>query len=67
MPRKQLEVPPAAARAFVKDRLAFHSEPNTIKRGEIASRQLQVLRGYQGPREKKLRAKEMFEQMKDHA
>ena len=39
-------------------------------RDEIAARQLQALREYQGPRDKKLRVhdvKEMFEQMKDHA
>jgi hypothetical protein len=35
-----LEVPLAVARAFVKDMLAFHSEPNAIKRDEIAARRL---------------------------
>jgi hypothetical protein len=54
----------------VKDMLAFHSEPNAIKRDEIAARQLHALRGHQGPREKKLRVHDtivMFEQMKDYA
>jgi hypothetical protein len=70
MPRKQLEVPPEFAEAFIKDMRAFHAEPNAIKRDAIASRQLHALCGYQGLREKKLRVhdvKEMFEQMKDHA
>jgi hypothetical protein len=35
MPRKQLEVPPAVARAFVKDMKAFFAEKNAIKRDEI--------------------------------
>jgi hypothetical protein len=38
MPRKQLQVPPAMARNFVKDMLAFFAEPNPIKRDEIAGR-----------------------------
>jgi len=37
MPRKPIELPPAVARAFVKDMHAFHAGPNAIKR-EIASR-----------------------------
>jgi hypothetical protein len=39
MPRKQLEVPPAAARSFMKDLCAFFAEKNTIKADEIAARQ----------------------------
>ena len=35
--------------------LAFHSQRDTLKRDEIASRQLHAPRGYQSPREKKLR------------
>jgi hypothetical protein len=70
MPRKQLEVPPAVARAFVEDMRAFFAEKNAIKRDEIAARQLHVLRAYDPPRAKKLRLSEvheMFLQMKDHA
>jgi hypothetical protein len=44
MPRKPIELPPAVARAFVKDVRAFHIEPNAIKRDEIASRQLHALK-----------------------
>ena len=68
--RAQLEMPPAVARAFVKDMHAFHAEPNAVKRDEIATRQLHALRAYQGPREKKLRlsdVKVLFAQMKNHA
>jgi hypothetical protein len=70
MPRKQLEVPPAVARAFVEDMRAFFAEKNAIKRDEIAARQLHVLRAYNPPRAKKLHlsdVREMFLQMKDHA
>ena len=70
MPRKPIDLPPAVARRFVKDMLAYFAEPNSIKRDEIAARQLHALRQYQGPREKKLRpvdVKEMFRQMKIHA
>jgi hypothetical protein len=36
MPRKPIELPPAVARAFVKDMRAFLVEKNAIKRDEIA-------------------------------
>ena len=67
---KPMELPPDVARRFFKDLRAFLAEKNTIKADAIAVRQLQVLREYQGPREKKLRlsdVKQMFLQMKDHA
>jgi hypothetical protein len=70
MARLPLDLPLNVAMAFVKDMRAYHAEPNAIKRDEIASRQLHALRGYQGPREKKLRVhdvKEMFEQIKNQA
>jgi hypothetical protein len=68
MPRKPIDLLPAVARRFVKDMLAYFAEPNSIKRDEIAARQLHALRQYQGPREKKLRLVdviEMFRQMRD--
>ena len=70
MPRKPIDLPPAIARAFVADRLAFLAESNQIKRDEIAGRQMAVLRQYQGPREKPVRipdVREMFLQMRDGA
>jgi hypothetical protein len=65
---KPLELPPGVARRFFEDMRAFHREPNPIKRDEIAARQLDALRGYLRPRDKKLRlsdVKEIFEQMRD--
>jgi hypothetical protein len=43
VPRKPIELPPAVAKAFVKDMRAFFAEENAIKRDEIAARQLHVL------------------------
>lgn len=40
MPRKPIDLPPAAARAFVKDMHAFFAESNKNKADEIAIRQL---------------------------
>jgi hypothetical protein len=40
MPLKLVELPPAAARRFVEDMRALHTEPNAIKQDEIAARQL---------------------------
>jgi hypothetical protein len=69
MPRKPIELPPAVARAFVKDMLAFLMGENAIKRDEIAARQLRALRPYNPPRAKKLRLSDVhqiFIEMKDH-
>jgi hypothetical protein len=66
--RKPLELPPAVARAFVKDMKAYFAEPNQHKQDEIALRQMHALSEFQGPREKKLRlsdVKKMFAQMRD--
>ena len=42
MPQKPLDLPMKVAKAFVKDMRAYFAEPNTIKRDEIAGRQLQA-------------------------
>ena len=44
MPRKQLELPPEVARAFVEDMRAFFAEKNGVKADGIAARQLHALR-----------------------
>jgi hypothetical protein len=41
MPSQLIELPPRVAKAFVQDMRAFFAAPNTIKRDEIAARQLQ--------------------------
>jgi hypothetical protein len=38
MPSKPIELPPAVARAFVKDMRAFFAEKSATKRDEIAAR-----------------------------
>lgn len=68
-PRKMLEVPPAAARAFVKDMCAFHAAATGFERDEIMARQLHALREHLRPGEK-LRSTDVYElflAMKDHA
>jgi hypothetical protein len=70
MPRKPIELPPAVARAFVRDMNAYFAETNLIKRDEIAIRRLVALNEYLGRRERPLRVidvKEMFLQMRDQA
>ena len=67
-PPKQLGLPPAVARAFVKDMRAFFAaKQDRYKQEEIALRQLLALKEYQGPREKALRlsdVKGVFREMK---
>lgn len=67
--RRQLELPPAVARDFVKDMRAYFAEEDRLKRDEIALRQLHVLREHQGPREQALGlsdVKAMFLHMRNH-
>ena len=52
--RKQLDFPPAIAKAFVKDMTEYFNEENGHKRNAIAVRQLQALKEFQSPRERPL-------------
>jgi hypothetical protein len=54
MTGKPLDLPPAVARAFVKDMRAYFAEPNQIKRDAIAANQMAALQKYQGPLRKSL-------------
>jgi hypothetical protein len=65
MPRKSIELPPAIARAFVRDMRAFPPEKNAIKRDEIAARQLHALKQHYTGKLRLFDAKEMSLQMKD--
>ncbi len=70
MPRKPIEIPPAAARSFANDMRAYHATNDSTKKDEIAARQAWLLSEHLGPHEKKLRVidvREMFAQMKDHS
>ena len=59
MPSKPTEIPPAAARAFVRTVCAnLVAGHNSIQADGIAARQLQALRVYQGPREKAIKLHE---------
>jgi hypothetical protein len=55
MPSKPIELPLEVARAFVRDMRAFFAEKSPIKRDEIASRQIHVLRSYQGKHERPIK------------
>jgi len=68
MARKPLNLPMDAVRQFAEDMRAFHAASSTMDRAEIAERQLDALQKFLGPRDKKLRLRdviELFEQMKD--
>jgi hypothetical protein len=68
MPSKPLNLPLQIAKAFVRDMRAFHAEKSPIKRDEIASRQIHVLRQYQGKTERPIKlhqVKQMFEELRD--
>ena len=69
MLRKQLELPPEVAKAFVKDMRAYYKAEGH-KRDEIAGRQASALSEYLGPRDKRLRLRDvikMFNEMKNDA
>jgi hypothetical protein len=52
MPSKPFELPPAAAKASVRDMKALFRARDQLKQDEIASRQLHALSAFQRPREK---------------
>ena len=52
MPSKPFELPPAAAKAFVRDMKALFRAKDLLEQDEIASRQLDALLAFQRPREK---------------
>ena len=68
MARKPPNLPVEAVRQFAEDTRAFHAASSTMDRAEIAEQQLDALQKFLGPRDKKLRLRdviELFEQMKD--
>ena len=68
MLRKQLEIPPEAAQAFVRDMKAFFKTKDLAKREKIAASQSWLLQLHL-PRGTKLclrDVKELFHQMRDH-
>ena len=66
MPRKPLELPPAVARAFVRDMRAFFAcGHDTIKADGIAAMQLHALRQHFSGKLRLTDVKEMFVAMRD--
>jgi hypothetical protein len=67
MLRKQLEVPPEAAKAFVRDMGAFFKASGQLMQDEIAAKQVWLLKQHL-PRGTKLRTsdvKELFLRIRD--
>jgi hypothetical protein len=65
--RAPLELPPSVANAFVSATRDYFAELDNTKQDAIAAHQLDVLRLYQSPQEKKLRlsdVKAMFLEIK---
>ena len=70
MPRKPIEIPSAAAKAFVKDMRAFHAAKTGLEKDEVAVRQLHALREFQRPGDKQIKITDvhrLFAAMKDQA
>jgi hypothetical protein len=68
MLRKELVIPPQAARAFARDMKAYFRTRDKDKRVAIAAKQADLLQQH-WPRGARLRiaeVKEMFRQMRDH-
>lgn len=68
MRNKPIELPPDVARAFIRDMRAYFVEKSPLKRDEIASRQIHVLRQFQEKHERPLKlnqVKQMFEELRD--
>ena len=64
MPRKPIDLPPAVARAFVRGMLAYFAAPDTIKKDEIAAKQLWLLKQHWPGKLRITNVREMFEQMR---
>jgi len=65
MPRKELDLPAAVARDFVRHMRAFFAERDTIKADAIAAQQLHALREHYNGKLRISDVREMFRQMRD--
>jgi hypothetical protein len=63
--RKPIELPPEVARAFVRDMLAYFAATDTLKKDEIAAKQLWLLKQHWTGKLKITDVREMFAQMRD--
>jgi hypothetical protein len=64
---KPIELPPGFARRFVDDMRAYFAKPNSVKRDEIAARQLHALRQHYSGKLRLVDVIEMSVQIRDHA
>ena len=66
MSRKPIELSPEVAKAFVRDMRAFHAAKDSLKKDEIAAKQLWLLKQHWNGKLRITDVREMFEQMRDH-
>jgi hypothetical protein len=67
MARNPLDLPMEVAKNFIRDMRAYFVEPNSVKRDEIAARQLHALRQHYSGKLRLVDVIEMSVQMRDHA
>jgi hypothetical protein len=67
MPRKELDLPPEVAKAFVRDMHAFFAEKNGVKADGIAAGTLHMLKEHYPGKLRLTDVKAMFLQMRDDA
>ena len=65
MPRKPIELPPEVARAFVRDMRAFHAAKDSLKKDEIAAKQLWLLKQHWNSKLRITDVRAMVELMRD--
>ena len=65
MPSKPPDLPIEVAKAFVRDMRAFHAAKGSLKKDEIAARQLWRLKQHWSGKLRITDVREMFVQMKD--
>jgi len=65
--RKPIELPPEVARNFVGDVRAFHAAKDSLKKDEIAAKQLWLLKQHWTGKLRMVDVMEMFQQMRNQA
>jgi len=64
---KPIDLPPAAARAFVRDMRAYHAEKNGTKRDALVAHQAWLLNQHLAKPVKVHEVRALFHEMKDQA
>jgi len=67
MSSKPLDLPIEVAKAFVRDMRAFHAAKDSLKKDEIAAKQLWLLKQHWTGKLRMVDVMEMFQQMRNQA